>query len=213
MNKLAKRGRRRKEGKRHPNGKLVQRTQKAKAMKPTPELLAKKMARLAIAGSHNPDMLEFAESWLGVCHAAGWISYDQYRAGCHYQGLYKTVFPQAFPQTTMTTDKDAVQDGEPGNELSDEALESIEESLRLATDLLKQIGGDKWGNRIFNTVRDVAVYDRFMKFMDTQTNRTEMAWKRDQVDRTHLRGGLDALARAFGYSSPKPFVVEINEAA
>jgi hypothetical protein len=200
---MAKRGRKKKNTKRMPCGRINQRAVTREAVEPTAALIAKRIAALAIAGVYDASKLNLAESWLGVCHAAGWINEAEYAAGLKFHNLYRYCYPQGFAQTNFLAVRQGEGDLQPHEPISDKALEEIEMALGAAQRILKELGDGRGqpGNRTYSIVRNVAVYGRFMPFMDTQTKRPELSWKKDQYERTLLVGGLNALARAFGYGT------------
>ena len=191
---MAKRGRRRKAGKRVPNGRLNWRVQAKIKEGPTQELLAKRIAALQLVGCKPEKIslstLNLAESWFGLMYAADIIDAAQYQAGNKYHGLYKTLFPQGWTQTNLTPYVDASQAFEP---LDDDQLEDIELAWRSTEKVLKELG-----RATHDVVKNVCVYGRFQRFMDTTLQRSPQAWKSDAKAKTRFIEGLEALAVAYG---------------
>jgi len=118
------RGRKKKEDMpRHPNGRINHRQAKQRDNMPVEELIAKRVARLAIAGVHDQDKMQYAESWLGVLYAADVITEAMYVAGNKYQQMFKTFYPQGWPQTNYNAGVDETQAFEP---IEDDALDDMD---------------------------------------------------------------------------------------
>lgn len=211
---MAKRGRKRKNGPRMPSGKRNWRRVRAENLKPTSELLIKKIARLRNAGCLEPERnLGLAESWLGVVYASGVIDCDQYQAGLRYYAMYRTLYPQGWPVSAQNTEGVDSQPFEPAND--DEELEL---AFKAAKNLLIQLdkGLDASGmgtaRRIVDVVENICVFDRHYRFIDTRRNRPESARRADMMDRTCFVGGLEALAKLFGFkASPPPYASDVGE--
>lgn len=184
---MAKRGPKRKDRKRYPCGKLVP---VERPIMPTAELIAKRLARFAIAGVTELKDLNLAESWLGVCYAAEVISEEQYQAGVKYHGLYKVLFPQGFPGSSL--DADLIQDGQPFEPIDDDGVGDIDLAWKATERILAA-----HGRRAHNLVKNICVYNRFERFMDVSSRRSPEAWRADRTDKTLFVTCLEALAAAY----------------
>lgn len=184
------RGRKKKEDMpRHPSGRINHRQAKQRDNMPVEELTAKRIARLAIAGVHDQDKMQYAESWLGVLYAADVITEAMYVAGNKYQQMFKTFYPQGWPQTNYNAGVDETQAFEP---IEDDALDDMDLAFMSASRVLQALG-----RRPLDLVQNIAVFNRFERFIDTTSNRPQSAWDADIRDRTYFHAGLEALARAF----------------
>lgn len=198
---MGKRGPKRKIGKRYPSGDLIVRARK---VGPTTERAAKRVARFAIAGvrydqfddlkplvDYHENPLELAESWLGVLFAAQVIDREQHAAGNKYHGLYKAMFPQGFPGSVL--DADMIIDGQPFEPISDEGMEDRELAWAASERILAALG-----RRTHQLVKNICVFGRFERFIDTSSLRPREAWRADSINKTRFVTALDALATAYG---------------
>jgi hypothetical protein len=209
---MAKPGPKRKVGKRFKDGRLDYR---ALVTKPTAELVAKRVARLVIAGAdpyrkppplstidlEGPEQEEFfrlAASWLGVLYAAGVIDGIQFKTGNNYHEIYLASHPQGFPGSVL--DPNAPEfNGVRFQQYQSDTSDDVDLAMKASNKVLKALG-----QRTYNLVRNVCVFGRFQRFIDTSSPRPTEAWRADSQDKTRFLCGLDALAMAYGYrAAPK----------
>ncbi len=186
---MGRRGPKRRPGKRYPCGKLI--PPATRPLGPTLDLVAKRISRFVIAGAKPEKDLRLAESWLGCLYAADVIDESQYDAGTKYHGLYKTLFPQGFPGSSL--DIDMIVDGQPFDPIDDTRLEDIELAWAATERILTALG-----RRTHDLIKNLCVYGRFQRFIDVMSPRTKEGWKADVEDKTRVIEGLEALVRAYG---------------
>jgi hypothetical protein len=209
---MAKRGPKRLRAKRYPCGQI----KRVVDVAPTAELIAKRVARLTIAGvdpikkkslantglvgPEQDNYFRLASSWLGVLYAADVITAAQYKAGDKYHGLYKAMFPQGFPGSCLNPDMPTVRKGSALVPVQPFEPEETADDLGLAWKASERVLG-ALGRRTQSLVKNVAVFGRFERFIDTSSPRPLEAWNADRQDRTRFVCGLDALAMAYGYKA------------
>ncbi len=203
------RGRPRKAGERYPGGQL-KRVQK---LGPTAQLIAKRVARLLIAGvdpSREPptlantglagpehlDYFRLAESWLGVLYAGRAIDHSQFRAGLKYHEIYKGTFPQGWPGSALDDDC-PLMNGRPFQSFEPTEIESdLGLAWKASENILATL--DK---RAYQLIKNICVFNKFERFIDTTSPRNKEAWRSDAQDRTRFVAGLNALAMAYGFKA------------
>jgi hypothetical protein len=205
---VAKRGPKRHKVKRFPSGQI----KRAASVEPTSQLIAKRVARLVIAGvdpeksknlantglrgPEQENYFRLAESWLGVLYAAGVIDSQLFKAGDQYHQIYKACLPQGFAVSSLDPDV-AVIHGEAAQDYAVfNCAESIVEAWAASEKVLA--GVDR---RTHALVKNICIYGRFERFIDTSSPRPIEAWNADRRDRTRFVCGLDALALAYGYKA------------
>lgn len=171
-------GPKRRDGKRHPGGKLVQ------EVDPTPEVLRNRALHVGDDKARDPR----AGYPIGILALRGAINHGDYVAAMRYGALYASVWGRGSIRSHLAE----VVSGLRGSRWSD-AGEREAIQIRLAGQLGEATAALHAlpTRRPYSVLVNLAVYEHPMRFMDTARARTAEAWAADQRD-------LEALTEATG---------------
>lgn len=177
---MARPGRKRKDGERQANGRLVARERQAY----TAETIAKRKLRLVA----DADPLDKAAGYpLGILWLRGQITAAEHNIGLHYAALHAKVWGLCSPPSHNGR-MVASGNGTLATARSDEHIASDAAALNAMSRRVRAAG-----SRAFHVLQNVAIYERGMRFMDGSHHVTEATARADALDLQALRLGLAAL--------------------
>jgi hypothetical protein len=175
---MARRGRSRKSGSRHPNGQLRR--------QPDPELGGVELRRIALLEQSGAERDQRAEYPLGVILARGLIREVEHNAGLEYERLHRRVEQPRNPHSCLGA---MVPAGEGTIAIGGGPSPQTQALYLRLREAVRAAGTRTWGQ-----FQDIVVYQHWPRFLDTG-QRPPAAWQADKRDLQALIRGLDIVVR------------------
>ena len=183
-------GRGRKDGARHPCGKLVQ------APLSPPDLIEKR--RILVGDDVTNELASYP---LGILRMRGLLTPIDHAAGLRYAGLYASIFGRGAIKSHLES---VIYGLRGGLKVVDEAFEArqrqLADDLGRATAVLTGLQTQ----RPYRILCNIAIYEHPLRFMDLTRARTPAAWQADQRDVEALQEATDALAKHWKMGEYRP---------
>jgi hypothetical protein len=186
---MARHGRSRKLGPRHPNGQL------RRPQSDEPDLTGvarRRIAALELTGAERDQRAEYP---LGVIRARGLIREVEHNAGLEYERLHRRVEQPRTPPSCLgamvPSGAGTISSAAPPSPQTTALYLRIREALKGA------------GTRTWSQTRDVVIYHHWPRFLDTARRRPPAAWQSDERDLGALVNGLDIIARVLDLRAGK----------